>query len=60
LFWKDVDRESSYFHANLSGYSSSLHLPYRKYLEELDLQNGIKVIEDKSIVEDFGWLDDIL
>jgi hypothetical protein len=60
LFWKDVTRESSYFHANLSGFSSLLHLPYKRYLEELDLQNGIKVIEDKSIAQDFGWLDDIL
>lgn len=60
IFWQDVTRESSYYHANLSGYSSLLHLPYKKYLEELDLQNGIKTIEDKSIAEDFGWLDDIL
>jgi hypothetical protein len=60
IFWKDVTREDSYYHANLCGYSSLIHLPYRKYLEELDFQNGIKAIEDKSIVDDLGWLDDLL
>ncbi len=60
IFWQDVNRESSYYYANLSGYSSSLHLPYKKYLEELDLQNGIKAIEDKSIIDEFSWLDEIL
>jgi len=60
LFWKDVTRDSSYFHANLSGYSSLHHMPYKKYLDEADFQNGIKAIEDKSIAEDFGWLDEIL
>jgi len=58
LFWKDVTRESSYFHANLSGYSSLHHIPYKKYLDEADFQNG--VIEDRSIAEDFDWLDEIL
>lgn len=60
IFWKDITRESSYYHANLCGYSSSIHMPYKKYLEEADFQNGIKAIEDKSIVEDLSWLDDIL
>ncbi|MDD4036653.1 MAG: PD-(D/E)XK nuclease family protein [Bacilli bacterium] len=60
IFWQDVTREDSYYHANLSGYSANLHLPYREYLKELDLQNGIKVIEDKSIIDDFEWLDEIL
>jgi len=60
IFWKDVTREDSYYHANLCGYSSSIHMPYRKYLEEADFQNAIKAIEDKSIVDDLGWLDDLL
>lgn len=60
IFWKDVTREDSYYHANLSGYSANIHLPYKRYLEEADFQNGIKAIEDKSIVDDLGWLDDLL
>ncbi len=60
VFWKDVDKGSSYYFANLSGYSASIHLPYKKYLEEQDFNNGIKVIKDKSIVDDLDWLDEIL
>ncbi len=60
LFWKDVTRESSYFHANLSGYSSLHHIPYKKYLDEADFQNGIKAIEDKEMADILDFLDDLL
>ena len=60
LFWKDVTRESSYFFANLSGYSSLHHMPYKKYLDEADFQNGIKTIEDKEMIDILDFLDDIL
>ena len=58
LFWKDVDKNSSYFHANLSGFSSKLHLPYKKYLESLD--DNI-LLQNKNNTEiDLNWLDEIL
>lgn len=60
IFWQDVTKENSYYHANLSGYSSVLHLPYRRYLEEQDFNEGKKVMEDKSIVDELDWLDEIL
>ena len=60
IFWKDITRENSYYHANLSGYSANIHEPYKKYLEEYENKEGRKVLEDKSIVEDLAWLDNIL
>ena len=60
IFWRDVDRESSYYHANLSGYSANIHLPYKKFLEELDINSNIGIKENKSIADNFDWLDDVL
>lgn len=60
IFWQDVTKENSYYHANLSGYSAKIHEPYKKYLEELDIKRNNRIVEDKSIAEDFGWLDEIL
>ncbi|MDD4411890.1 MAG: PD-(D/E)XK nuclease family protein [Bacilli bacterium] len=60
IFWKDVTKENSYYHANLCGYSANIHMPYKKYLEELDFQNGIKTIEDQEIADILDFLDDLL
>lgn len=39
-FWDSDDsvKHQSYYFANLSGYSANLHLPYKKYLENLERQ----------------------
>lgn len=60
IFWQDVDKQSSYYHTNLSGYSANIHMPYKKYLEEFESKENQKVLEDKSMVEDLAWLDEIL
>lgn len=65
IFWREITRENSYFHANLSGYSANIHEPYREYLKELDLQNGIKPVSGGSSSSDsdsgnLDWLDEIL
>ena len=60
IFWQDVTRESSYYHAVLSGYSSKIHEPYRRYLEELDDKDNKRIEEDKSIIDDLSWLEGIL
>ncbi len=60
VFWSEISKGNSYYFANLSGYSSVIHEPYCKWLQEQDFNNGIKVVEDKSIIEDLSWLDDIL
>lgn len=60
IFWQDVAKDNSYYHANLSGYSANIHEPYKKYLDEFENKEGRKVLEDKSLVEDLAWLDDIL
>lgn len=38
VFWDDDEsvRAESYYFATLMGYSANLHLPYKKYLEELE------------------------
>lgn len=76
VFW-DTDesvKNQSYYFSTLCGYSPNLHLPYKSYLEQLevaqsgDIFNGVgqevkihttdKVINNKSNV-DLSWLDDI-
>lgn len=60
IFWQDVDKQSSYYHTNLSGYSASIHIPYKKYLEEYENKEDRRMVEDKELVEDLAWLDEIL
>jgi hypothetical protein len=58
IFWRDVNKENSYYFANLSGYSASLHKPYKEYLDNLEsLQNNNKKEVDKN---DLSWMDDLL
>lgn len=37
LFCQEIEEKNSFFFSNLSGYSSNLHKPYRKYLEDRGL-----------------------
>ena len=61
IFWKEISDKDSYYYANLSGYSSKIHEPYRKYLQEKDFNNNIKAIEDKNIIEEnLDWLEGLL
>ena len=47
IFWSEVTEDRSYFMANLSEYSSKLHLPYQKYLTAYAAE------------EDLNWLDNL-
>jgi hypothetical protein len=60
LWWQDVTDSSSYFMANLSEYSSALHKPYAKYLEEREMflnEENKTTTDDEDIL---SLLDDIL
>lgn len=57
IWWKDVTDKDSYFMNCLSGYSSRLHKPYAKYLEEKEMFLNKEEKEDE---DDLGWLNDIL
>mgnify|MGYP006359297661 CR=1 FL=1 len=60
LWWQDVTDNSSYFMANLSEYSSALHKPYAKYLEEREMflnEENKTTTDDEDIL---SLLDDIL
>jgi len=63
IFWQDVVKENSYYHANLSGYSANLHIPYKRYLEEFENQSKqddlLGVLDNKDSL-DLDWLDEIL
>ena len=68
LFWdNDVESQSFYF-ANLCGYSAQLHLPYKEYLEKLQMENenrdnmfsGIgSGNNDESKNDELSWLSEI-
>ena len=76
VFWdseESVQRQSYYF-ATLCGYSANQHLPYKKYLEQLDAKKnggdmfgGIGGVEVDNTVEikkevkddDLAWLNDL-
>jgi hypothetical protein len=66
--WWDSSEEvakQSYYFANLCGYSANLHQPYKKYLEELELQKsgsifgGIKSGTDTNLEDDLSWLNEL-
>jgi len=40
LFWQDVDKEHSYYMANLSSYSRNIHKPYDEYLTNIEIMSG--------------------
>jgi hypothetical protein len=59
-------KKQSYYFANLCGYSANLHLPYKQYLDELDVQKNGSIFgsvrtEEKGIEnnEDLSWLNDL-
>lgn len=60
IFWQDVTKENSYYHANLSGYSASIHLPYKKYLDEYESGKQDSIFDCGSDVGSLDWLDEIL
>lgn len=57
IWWKDVTDKDSYFMNCLSGYSSRLHKPYAKYLEEKEMFLNKEEKEDE---DDLGWLENLI
>lgn len=55
VFWKEVDKEHSYFMANLSGYSRKIHKPYDAYLKELEMFEKENELDE----EDLSWLNEL-
>lgn len=74
LFWDSDEnlKEQSYYFATLMAYSSSKHLPYKKYLETLDAQksgadffSGVGLNAKPTSVasssdDDLSWLDALM
>ena len=57
IWWQDVTDTESYFLANLNGYSSLIHKPYREYLDKLDMfKNKDNKVED----EDLSWMEGLM
>ena len=59
IWWQDVTDTESYFLANLNGYSSKIHAPYKEYLEKLDMFKN-KDVGNKVDDEDLTWLEGLL
>ena len=56
LFWTNIDQTNEFFFANLSGYSSSQHKPYKEYLNN---KNLFKDNQNKKKNDDIDWLNDL-
>jgi len=63
IWWEEITDEKSYYFANLSGYSSFLHKPYKEYLDKLNMFKNNSDNQDNSNEEidenNVSWLDQI-
>lgn len=59
IWWQEVTDTESYFLANLNGYSSAIHKPYREYLEKLDMFKN-KDVGNKVEEDDLSWMEGLL
>jgi len=57
IWWQEVTDTESYFLANLNGYSSLIHKPYREYLEKLDM---FKNKNNKVDEDDLSWMEGLM
>jgi len=58
IWWQDVTDTESYFLANLNGYSSAIHKPYREYLDALGM---FKDKENSKVDEnDLSWMEGLM
>jgi len=57
IWWQDVTDTESYFLANLNGFSSKIHAPYKAYLDTLEMFNN----KDSKVVEDdLTWMEGLM
>ena len=59
LFWTDIDKSNEYYFYSLCGYNSKQHLPFKEYLDTInmfmkDSSNGQDIKDD-----DMAWLNDL-
>lgn len=57
LFWTDIDASNEFFFANLCGYSSIQHKPYKEYLKNKNLFKKNDITNNKT--DDTSWLDEL-
>jgi hypothetical protein len=55
LFWTEIDKTNEFYFANLCGYSSKQHKPYKEYLDTLNL--FVKQDNNEELSDD--WLSDL-
>ena len=65
MFCEDYEqvKKQSYYFATLSSYSANLHKPYRDYLERLDREKNVDLLNNKpkqqindADADDLSWL----
>ena len=63
LWWDSPEEiiKQNYYFAVLCGYSPSLHLPYKCYLDELEKQKNGNIFSGvgSEVEEDMSWLDNL-
>ena len=60
IWWQEVTDKNSYYFSNLCGYSASIHLPYKKYLEDRKEKDGNYTNHNKEDENDLSWLNEIM
>ncbi|MCC0645367.1 PD-(D/E)XK nuclease family protein [Clostridioides sp. ZZV14-6150] len=56
LFWTEIDKSNEFYFSNLMGYSKNEHMPYKEYLDDLNMfKKEIEIKEDDSM----DWLNNL-
>lgn len=59
IWWRELTDADSYYFANLSGYSSIIHKPYKEYLDKLSMFKDNKDDKNEEIDDDLSWLEEL-
>ncbi|MCI9976550.1 PD-(D/E)XK nuclease family protein [Clostridioides difficile] len=56
LFWTEIDKSNEFYFSNLMGYSKNEHIPYKEYLDDLNMFKKDKEIKEN---DDMNWLNNL-
>ncbi len=56
LFWSEIDKSNEFYFSNLMGYSKNEHIPYKEYLDDLNMFKKDKEIKEN---DDMNWLNNL-
>lgn len=59
VFWEEITDKESYYFANLCGYNAHQHLPYKEYLDQLELGVKDEYKTDKGEESSDSWMQEL-